>query len=47
LGVVEYIADNVAVMYFGDLVEYGSAEEVLYNPKHSYTKTLLSAVPKI
>jgi oligopeptide/dipeptide ABC transporter ATP-binding protein len=47
LAVVEYLAHEVAVMYQGRLVEQGSVEQVLRNPQHSYTKTLLSAVPVI
>ena len=47
LGVVEYLADEVAVMYLGRIVESGSTEEVLGNPKHPYTRALLSAIPKI
>ncbi len=47
LGVVEYMADDVAVMKDGRIVEYGRVEELLTNPGHPYTKTLLSSVPKI
>jgi peptide/nickel transport system ATP-binding protein len=47
LGVVEYLADEVAVMYLGRIVEYGATEEVFKNPRHPYTRVLLSAVPKI
>ena len=43
--VVEYLANDVAVMYLGRIVERGSAEEVLRAPKHLYTQALLSAVP--
>ena len=43
--VVEYLANDVAVMYLGRIVERGSAEEVLRTPKHPYTQALLSAVP--
>ena len=42
--VVEYLANDVAVMYLGRIVERGSAEEVLRSPKHPYTQALLSAV---
>jgi peptide/nickel transport system ATP-binding protein len=47
LGVVEYLADEVAVMYLGRIVERGKTEEVFGNPRHPYTQALLSAVPKI
>ena len=47
LGVVEYIADSVAVMYLGRIVEYATAKELFSAPKHPYTKALLEAVPRI
>jgi peptide/nickel transport system ATP-binding protein len=47
LSVVAYLAHEVAVMYLGRIVESGSAEEVLEDPKHPYTRALLAAVPKI
>ena len=47
ISVVEYIAHYVAVMYKGKIVEQGSVEEILKNPKNSYTKKLLSAVPRV
>ena len=47
IAVVEYLADEVAVMHQGKIVEQGSAAEVLRNAQHPYTKTLLQAVPKI
>ncbi|MHC1548247.1 ABC transporter ATP-binding protein [Phyllobacterium sp. K27] len=46
LSVVRYIADDVMVMYYGEVVEYGSRDEVFSNPQHSYTKTLFAATPK-
>jgi peptide/nickel transport system ATP-binding protein len=47
IAVVEYLAHEVAVMYLGRIVEHGTAGEVLDNPKHPYTKDLLSAVPSL
>jgi peptide/nickel transport system ATP-binding protein len=47
IGVVEYLAHDVAVMYQGRIVERGRAEEVLANPQHPYTRTLLAAVPTV
>jgi oligopeptide transport system ATP-binding protein len=47
LGVVANIADRVAVMYAGKIVEYGTAEEIFYDPKHPYTWALLSSVPDL
>ncbi len=45
LASARYIADDVLVMYAGQIVEHGSAEDVLQNPLHPYTRLLLSAVP--
>jgi len=47
LSVVEYFADEVAVMYLGRIVERGTTEEIFDAPKHPYTRALLSAVPKM
>ncbi len=47
LSVVEYLADEVAVMYLGRVVERGTTEEIFDSPKHPYTRALLSAVPKM
>ncbi len=47
LGVVEYIADEVAVMYNGKIVERGAVEDIFNRPTHEYTKKLLSAVPAL
>ena len=46
LSVVRYIADEVMVMYKGEVVEYGSREAVFADPKHDYTRTLFAATPK-
>lgn len=47
LGVVAGIADEVVVMYKGQVVEYASAKEIFKNPKHPYTKALLNSIPKM
>ena len=47
LSVVAYLADEVAVMYLGRIVEQGSVEDVLNHPKHPYTQALISAIPVI
>lgn len=47
LPVVAWLADEVAVMYLGRLVEYGRTDEVLEAPRHPYTRALLAAVPRI
>lgn len=47
LGVVRHISDRIGVMYFGNIVELGSAEEIFNNPKHPYTKQLLNAIPRM
>ncbi len=45
LAVARYMCDRIAVMYLGKIVEIGPTEEILANPKHPYTRALLSAVP--
>ncbi len=47
LGVVANIADKIAVMYAGKIVEYGSSDEIFYDPKHPYTWGLLSSMPDL
>ncbi|BDR59219.1 ABC transporter ATP-binding protein [Xylocopilactobacillus apicola] len=47
LGVVAGIADRVAVMYAGKIVEYGTVDDIFYNPKHPYTWGLLSSMPTL
>lgn len=46
-GVVEYFADDIAIMDAGELVEVGSAEAVLHHPQHAVTQRLLNAVPRL
>ncbi|WP_265449777.1 ATP-binding cassette domain-containing protein, partial [Aeromonas salmonicida] len=46
MGVVSNVTDKVAVMYRGDLVEFGTTEQVLGRPNHPYTRSLISAVPR-
>ena len=43
---VSYLADTIAVMYLGRIVEYGSVDDVLNNPAHPYTKALIASVPQ-
>lgn len=47
LGVVAGIADRVAVMYGGEIVEYGDVEDIFYDPRHPYTWALLSSLPQL
>ena len=47
LGVVANMADKIAVMYAGKIVEYGTADEVFYDPRHPYTWALLSSMPDL
>ena len=46
LSVVRYIADEVMVMYFGEVVEHGPREAVFADPQHDYTRTLFAATPR-
>ena len=46
LSVVKYFCDRIAVMYFGELVELATSDELFKHPLHPYTKSLLSAIPK-
>ena len=45
LGVVANVADQVAVMYAGRIIEIGTADEVFYDPRHPYTWGLLASMP--
>ncbi len=47
LGVVANVADRIAVMYAGDIVELGTCREVFYDPRHPYTWALLSSLPQL
>ena len=47
MAVVSYLADDIAVMYLGRIVESGPAEKLLAEPKHPYTRALLSAMPSV
>ncbi len=47
LGVVANVADRIAVMYAGDIIELGTCEEVFFDPRHPYTWALLSSLPQL
>ncbi len=47
LGVISHIADEVAVMYLGTIVERGATRDIIRNPMHPYTEGLLEAIPKL
>ena len=47
LGVVANVADDIAVMYAGKIVERGTAEDIFYDPRHPYTWALLTAMPDL
>ncbi|HET7149606.1 MAG TPA: ABC transporter ATP-binding protein [Candidatus Nitrosopolaris sp.] len=47
LGIISEIADKIAVMYAGQIVEIGNALEIYENPKHPYTQALISAIPRL
>ncbi|GFH89425.1 oligopeptide transport ATP-binding protein OppD [Lachnospiraceae bacterium] len=47
LGVVASMCERIAVMYAGRIVEYGTAEDIFYNPKHQYTKGLIRSIPRL
>ncbi len=47
IAVVSQLCDDIAVMYAGRIVEYGSKEEIIFDPKHPYTKGLIACLPKL
>ena len=47
LGVVASMCEKIAVMYAGKIVEYGTTDEIFYNPSHEYTKGLINSIPKL
>lgn len=47
LGVVASMCEKIAVMYAGHIIEYGTADEIFYNPKHEYTKGLIKSIPNL
>lgn len=47
LGIVASMCEKIAVMYAGKIVEYGTVDEIFYNPQHEYTKGLLRSIPKL
>lgn len=47
LSVIKYISDKIAIMYLGEVIEFGTTEEIFSNPKHPYTKALLGAAPQL
>ena len=47
LGVVANVADRVAVMYAGEIIEYGTVDEIFFDPRHPYTWALLSSLPQL
>lgn len=47
LSVIKYISDKIAIMYLGEVIEFGTTDEIFTNPKHPYTKALLGAAPQI
>ncbi len=46
LGVVASMCDHIAVMYAGEIVEYGTTDDIFYHPRHEYTKGLIRSIPK-
>ena len=47
LSVIKYLSDRIAIMYLGEIIELGNTDEIFNDPKHPYTKALLSSVPEL
>jgi oligopeptide transport system ATP-binding protein len=47
LGIVANMCEKIAVMYAGRIIEYGTTDDIFYNPKHEYTKGLLKSIPNL
>ncbi len=47
LGIVANMCEKIAVMYAGKIVEYGTTDDIFYNPKHEYTKGLIKSIPRL
>jgi len=47
IAIIQGLCDRIAVMFRGDIVEYGDTEHVLKNPQHPYTKALIACIPKL
>ncbi len=47
LSVVAHVCDNIAVMYLGEIVEFGATRDIFANPQHDYTRSLLAAIPSL
>ena len=47
LGIVASMCERIAVMYGGRIIEYGTADDIFYNPKHEYTKGLIRSIPRL
>ena len=47
LGIVASMCEKIAVMYAGRIVEYGTTDDIFYNPKHEYTKGLIKSIPRL
>ena len=47
LSVVRHLVDQVAVMYLGEIVEYGTRDQIFFDPQHPYTKALLASTPQV